>query len=108
SWSDVLRVGATLGAQPVGAVALPPGAAVGLAADAQNDLAPGDLVRLTFAAEGYVQLFAVRALQPLPAPSPPGEAVVRAQGEPALWLRPPGRQPPTPAGLLHVFTHDGV
>jgi hypothetical protein len=107
SWSDVLRVGATLGAEPVGAVAFPPEAAVGLAADAQNDLTPGDLVRLTFATEGYVQLFAVQALQPLPATSPAGEAAAQAQGGPALWLRPAGWQTPRATGMLQVFAHGG-
>jgi hypothetical protein len=107
SWSDALRVGATLGAEPVGAVSFAPDASVGLPATAPNDLAPGDLVRVTFAADGYVQLFAVQAVQPPPVTSPPGGVVVQARGRAALWLRPPGWRTPSAPGQLQVFAHDG-
>ena len=110
SWTDGLRVAAAVDSQliPTGSI-LPAQRRLGLQSEAGNAVAVGDLLRLTFAAEGYVQLFAVRALEAPPAnQSPPAGDVLYAQGGPDLWLRPAGWiRPGAGTGQLRGFTHAG-
>ncbi|MBI3328082.1 MAG: hypothetical protein HYZ81_15445, partial [Nitrospinae bacterium] len=65
SWSDALRVGATIRTRPVVVSQLLPG---GLGADlvlpAPRDIAAGDLLRVTMPEDGYVLVLGVEAVAP--------------------------------------------
>ena len=113
SWSDRLRVSATLQSRPldVRAVMLP-ALTVDLAPVVPGAVVPGDLLRLTFRDPGYELLLVVGTITTLTTggqgaslilPARPerglGEAgVVRVTGRLALWFskRPPATLPPGP------------
>lgn len=110
SWSDGLRVGASLGAEPIGGGSvLPLRQILEFTAPAQTDLAPGDLLRMSYDAEGYMQLFAVQAVWTAPEAVKKGEVAVRVSGGSALWLRAAGSFTPSAgSGTLRTFAHDGA
>jgi hypothetical protein len=79
SWSDVLRVSATLLARPIAVTQLQSGGlGAELAPQARRDIAPGDLLRVTLRQEGYILLLAVQEVDPVGA--------VRVTGSRALWF----------------------
>ena len=76
SWSDALRVGATLLTQPLAAAALSPAQpALYLTTRGLDDLEPGDLVRVTFRASGHVLFFVVDSVTAGTSGSPPWTGV---------------------------------
>jgi hypothetical protein len=108
SWSDGLRVGASLSAEPISGGTVLPQQVIEFRAPARTDLAPGDLLRVTYDAPGYVQLFAVQSVWTAPQAVKAGEVAVRVSGGPALWLRAAGSLPsPLASGTLQTFRHDG-
>jgi hypothetical protein len=107
SWSDSLRVSASLLIRPV---AISGGSLAGLkfelAPNLANALTPGDLLRLNFRAEGYVLLLAVKSIQAEINDSTPSVKVIGGQ---SLWLAASWKKmPPSDLGQAQVFTHKGV
>ena len=126
TWSDTIGVGAALLAQPLTingtALAIP---SVDLTLNASDDLAVGDLLRLTFRDAGYVMLFPVKSIQPIKQDKSGSSGSissfqngtratrtpVRVSGDTALYFRtiPPGASLPAPvrASLFrHAFSEE--
>jgi hypothetical protein len=83
SWSDGVRVGAELEVEPLSILASLQDAAgtVQIAADAQTNIAPGDLVRLTFVESDYVVLLGVETLLTEPRGLPLSPLDLHGQGQ---------------------------
>ena len=114
SWSDSLRVGTALLSQPMTLLSfsLDP-LVVDLTLNRPNDIALGDLLRLTFrdgqAKEHYTVMFPVQAKDH----GSSGGGVsgdprsVQIKGGQVVWFTPSWRmEPPSNAGLMRIFTHD--
>ena len=121
SWSDPLRVGAVLLANPlvVTAASLDSPLVADLGTSPGRDVSTGDLVRLTFAT-GHVLMFAVASVSPgnptdSDAPphiaSPPRDQrdrkVVRVKGGAAVWFKAPDGLPAERVGRARFFAPDG-
>ncbi len=113
SWGDALQVGAALSSQPVALLDSDLAAkSLDLALDKPGAVAVGDLLRLDFAADGWIALFAVGSLTILPAdPAPSLEQarLLRAHAETIHWFRPATAQPPAVSDAkITAFTHAGA
>jgi hypothetical protein len=110
SWSDPFQAATALLSLPVRLTAAPlTDPVVFLDPASQQDVAAGDLLRLTFPDEGYVLQCVVGALPPAaPGGSPLTGKVVPVRGDQALWFQDAGRrQPPSRSAHVQVFTHQG-
>jgi hypothetical protein len=108
SWSDALRVSASLLSRTVALTIVsldPPEFNVTL--NTPDDLVAGDVLRVTFD-EGFVLQCAVKSLAPI-ASSPPQRGLYRATCDKAIWFRPSWSQLPTAqTGSAYTFTHDAM
>jgi hypothetical protein len=114
SWSDSLRVGTALLSSPVAlqSFSLDP-LVVGLTLNRPNDIALGDLLRLTFrdgqAKELYTVMFPVQAKDhgSLGGGVSGDPRSVQINGGQVVWFTPSWRmEPPSNAGLMRICTHD--
>jgi hypothetical protein len=105
SWADGLVVGTSLLSQSVALTVEsldPPAFRVTLTSP--NDLAVGDLLRVTFEA-GYVLFCAVSSIEAGQS-SPPTRSTYRVTGDKAVWFRPGWAQAPSVStGQAIGFTH---
>ncbi|HTP08839.1 MAG TPA: hypothetical protein VMP08_11355 [Anaerolineae bacterium] len=108
SWSDALRVSASLLSRTVALmiVSLDP-LLFDVTLNTPDDLVAGDLLRITFD-EGYVLQCAVKSLAPIVS-SPPQRGLYRATCDKAIWFKPSWSQlPTTQTGNASTFTHDAM
>jgi hypothetical protein len=108
SWSDALRVSASLLSRTVALsiVSLNP-PLFDVTLNTPADLVAGDVLRVTFD-EGYVLHCAVKSLDPIVS-SPPQRGLYRAAGDKAIWFKPGWSQAPsTSTGSATTFTHDAI
>lgn len=117
SWSDELRVGASLISRPI--FASPPfslqgSVTVNLALESPGDISAGDLVRLTFSDGEYVLMMLVAAARAIDAASissppdgPSNHSIVQVTARTRCWLKagPPRSPLPSPTRAL-MFVHD--
>jgi hypothetical protein len=112
SWGDALQTSAALNSQPQRLLAFDAAArTLDLELSRAGDVIAGDLLRLDFAADGWLAYFIVAGLNVLPGDKAPSLAQahrLRARANAIYWFRPQMAQ--TPAvfdGTLTAFTHTG-
>jgi hypothetical protein len=90
SWSDGLRTSTVLLTRPVQTLGLKEEKGrlvLDLAQITSKDLAPGDLLRLSFDDEGYVLMLAAETVEQLRTPAPPGQTITRVVSSRAVWFK---------------------
>lgn len=112
SWSDGLRVSATLATRPLQAVGplAQQGAEWHLDVEgaAPNEIAPGELLRLRFAPDGMLLLLVVARVEPLETSPPSRRRRARIIGQQALWLAPVLAESPPGApraAVAHIYSN---
>jgi hypothetical protein len=109
SWSDSLRAAASLLSRSLVVGRFDSLTDFEIELHAGDELAAGDLLRLTFA-EGFTPMVVVRSVAPADeggGGGRPARATVRVRGGEARWFRQPGRAPIVKQGRAHLFTFDG-
>ena len=116
SWSDSLRVSATLLSQPIIVSKLELGnLAIQVESTSPGQISAGDLLCLTFHDEGYVLMLVVNSIEPVASgmgSSPvgggiPGRNAIRVTGSTAIWFSTVrlASPPPAPTQAL-LFTYN--
>lgn len=115
SWSDSLSVGSALLTRPeqtLQPMELDGGDyVVQVARPAAEEFAPGDLLRLTFKAEGYVLFLTVAEIETLVGSPPLSQRTLRITGSKPLWFEvvsPDTLAAAGSAAQVHVFTHEST
>jgi hypothetical protein len=88
SWSDSLQVSAALLSRPLEVLRLDQrGSVIELVAGAPDEVTEGDLLRLTFAEQGYVLMLTVESVEAFSASPPVNGAALRVSGSRPLWFK---------------------
>ncbi len=118
SWSDSLSVGSALLSRPEQTLRPLELGELGegdyvvyVARPAAEEFAPGDLLRLTFKANGYVLFLTVAEIETLVGSPPTSQRTLRVTGTKPLWFEvvsPDTLAPAGSAAQVHVFTHEST
>ena len=112
SWSDALRTSAALLSRPLTLARFASPGDFDLELSSADEIGAGDLLRMTFDAEGYVLMVSVGSAKVIEGNSSPTEAaalrrvVVRIKGREARWFRMPAPPATTQEGDAFIFTSD--
>jgi hypothetical protein len=111
AWFDAFEVGTALLSETLAAVPADAGlwtddtAWLDVSISSPGDLVPGDLVRLSFPAEGLIAMMVVESIKPFPAGSPLEQNRFRAAARTVSWFQLPDAATRPTAGLATIFKH---